>query len=280
MNSFHPVSVFVFTALMVAEILIVSNPVFTVILLIGGISVYFITSGAKNTIKTIIFCGIMILLLTAVNPIFVHRGETPLFFLNGRAITLEALIYGFFSSIRLAAGLIWCKAFSEIMTNDKIYCLTGKISPKITAMLTTAVRFIPDMIKQGQKISRYSKVSGNYKSELKRLTAVFSALVTWSIENGIYTADSMKARGFELGGRTSYSRYIFGKIDGILCGLSFVSLIITIILSGRINFEFYPKIQPSRESLSLIITSVFAVGAFVFPIIFETVTGRKRGVRT
>ncbi len=38
-------------------------------------------------------------------------------------------------------------------------------------------------------------------------------MVTWSLENAIETADSMRARGYGLPGRTSFSIYRFDSRD-------------------------------------------------------------------
>ena len=41
--------------------------------------------------------------------------------------------------------------------------------------------------------------------KLKSAVTVFSVMVTWSLENAVETADSMKSRGYGLPGRTGYS---------------------------------------------------------------------------
>lgn len=46
------------------------------------------------------FCGgiafyvSMFLLVAVTNPLFSHNGVTPLFYLNGNPVTLEAFVYG------------------------------------------------------------------------------------------------------------------------------------------------------------------------------------------
>ena len=42
---------------------------------------------------------------------------------------------------------------------------------------------------------------------------VFSIVVTWSLESGIITADSMRCRGYGLPGRTAFSIYRFDDRD-------------------------------------------------------------------
>ena len=42
---------------------------------------------------------------------------------------------------------------------------------------------------------------------------IFSIMVTWSLENAIETADSMRSRGYGLPGRTAFSIYRFDDRD-------------------------------------------------------------------
>lgn len=279
MNSFHPISVLMLFASVIIAVMMGSSPIFTGVIIIGGIMMLILTRGTHGILKELSGYLLIWLVISLMNPLFVHRGATPLFFINGRAITLEATLYGMCSSMRLVGALIWCRSFSLIMTNDKIYCLTGKLSPRITAMLTTAVRFIPDMLSQAKKIGAYTKLSGEYESEFKRLSAVFSALVTWTIESGMQTADSMTARGFELGGRTSYSRFRFTFEDSILTALSIISLAFVLMLGGRISVEFYPEILSRTEKIPLAVTSASTASSYLFPIIFSVIISRKRGRR-
>lgn len=279
MRNFHPLTVLVFFAAMITELMAASSPILSFILLAGAYLIFLRINGIRGAVKTAFGIGIIIFILSVMNLLFVHRGATPLFFINGKAVTLESAAYGVFSSVRLAAGILWCRNFSIIMTNDRIYCLTGKLSPKLTAMLTTAVRFIPDMISQAGKINAYTKISGKFNSELKRLMAVFSALVTWSIESGVHTADSMKCRGFELGGRTSYSNYTIKSEDLTLMILSIVSAILIFILSDRISLDFYPKIKNNTQIIPIAVSVISSASAFLFPIFFSIITERKRGKR-
>jgi energy-coupling factor transport system permease protein len=238
-----------------------------------------ITYEGKGLPKELAGYMIIFLIMSLMNPLFVHRGSTPLFFLNGKAITLEAFVYGVFSSLRLTAALIWCRSFSLIMTSDRVYCLTGKLSPKITAMLTMAVRFIPDMLEQGRKISVYSKASGKYSSELKRRLGVFSALITWSIESGVQTADSMKARGFELGGRTSYSRYRYSWEDYVLIALSISADTAAFLLSSYTGVEYYPELRSETKLSALAAASAASASAYIFPAAFTLIIKKRRGKR-
>ena len=71
---------------------------------------------------------------------------------------------------------------------------------------------------------------------------VFSATVSWGLENGIITADSMAARGYGEGKRSVYSRYSFKRRDVILIVISIGLLapVIAAIIKGSFDTVFYP----------------------------------------
>lgn len=282
MNNFHPISIFIFYASMIIPLTIVKNPAFSVCSVIGAIFMLFLIKKKNVSAKELFRYAAIFLIMSIINPLFVHRGSTPLLFLNGKAITLEAVIYGLNSSLQLVTALIWCVSFSIVMTSDRLFCLTGKLSPKITAMLTMAVRFIPELILQGKKINRYTLISPKFNKEtsflgkLKRILCVFSALITWIIENSICIADSMKARGFELGKRTSYSRYTFSMDDIILTSISLLCGLSAFFSCKKINMIFYPSIKAQHNIPITAFVLILQFCTYMLPIIFSSVIEYRR----
>lgn len=281
MKGFHPVTLIIFYTAMVVPLMLVNNPIFTSVSLVGALIIFLMLRSGGKVGRELSGYLIIFIIMSLVNPLFVHRGSTPLFFLNGKAITKEALLYGINSSLQLVTAVIWCRGFSVVMTSDRLFCLTGKLSPKISAMLTMAVRFIPDMLRQAGKISAYSRISGEYNMKtfvgrVKRILGIFSALVTWSIESAVQTADSMKARGFELGGRTSYSKFRFAVEDGALIILSVISCAISFVLGSRANIVFYPTVYCSGASDEALAAAAALLAAYIFPAMFSLIIGLRR----
>ena len=80
---------------------------------------------------------------------------------------------------------------------------------------------------------------------IKEGSRTFSITTTWALENSIYTADSMKARGFGTGRRTNYSNYKFQKRDYLLMGwLVILWLVVVFSLERKkVYTYYYPFIQ-------------------------------------
>jgi len=80
---------------------------------------------------------------------------------------------------------------------------------------------------------------------IKEGSRTFSITTTWALENSIYTADSMKARGFGTGRRTNYSNYKFQKRDYLLMGWLVILWLVVVFSLERekVYTYYYPFIQ-------------------------------------
>ena len=189
-------------------------------------------------------------MVAVTNPLFSHNGVTPLFFLNGNPVTLEAFIYGAAIAVTVIGVMLWCKCYGAIMTSDKFLYLFGKAIPKLSLILSMALRFIPLFKRQMKRVSRAQKAMGLYSSKsytdrIKSALRVFTAMISWSLENSIETADSMKARGYGIKGRSSFSLFRFHVNDGALLAVCAVLLCVTLAGAAlsRLDFYYYPRIS-------------------------------------
>ena len=82
------------------------------------------------------------------NFLFVHNGATALFFVGDMAFTLEALAYGAFTGVMLAAVCLWGNNAVRYVTSDKYIWLFGSILPAAGLVLSCAIRFIPMFVRR------------------------------------------------------------------------------------------------------------------------------------
>lgn len=236
----------------------VQNPVIISLSLIGGITC-FICVKKKGKLNLTLYL-FMLILITIVNPLFSHNGKTELFFINNSAITLEAIIYGAVSGGMIVSVLIWFRSFSEVMTGEKLLYVLGRFTPKASLILSSAFRYIPLFKKQQEKTKMAQTAMGLYSSEnlpdkLKSSSRVFSILTTWSFENAIDTADSMRARGYGLKGRTAFSLYKKRRSDTIFTAVNLFLSAASICFAafGNISMSFYPSIViPELKTTTLL----------------------------
>ena len=100
-----------------------------------------------------------------------------------------------------------------------------------------ALRFIPKFRAQMQTVSEAQACigrdtkNGSVFRRVGNAVKIFSIMVTWSLENAIETADSMRSRGYGLPGRTAFSIYRFDDRD------------ISGWMAGGTYFRYYPTVK-------------------------------------
>lgn len=253
-----------------------SHPVLILISLFGGVTFFIVRNGASRG-KEHIFFILLLILLAFINPIMSHKGETVLFVLAHNPVTLEAALYGVNSAAMIVSVLYWFRSFTQIMTSEKLLYITGAFSPKLSLVLSMALRAVPLFGRQTKRVNDAQKAMGLYKEDniiddIRGKTRVFSILVTWALENGIITADSMAARGYGAGRRTNMKRFRLRRSDVIFLIASLLLLTATAAASGldSLKFEFYPAIRADIPD-TLGIIGIIAYFVLVFmPIIIET----------
>ncbi len=252
-SDFHPAAVAACLLSCAGVCMFRMEPAVIAISLIGAL----VTCGAVRTggawrvhAYTAALCAGMAL----INPLVSHQGVTVLFVFNRNPVTLESFLYGVAAAGMVAAVLHWFRAFSAVMTTDKLLCLFGRLSPKMALMLSMALRYVPLFQRQAGDVRRSQTALGLYKEDdlpdrFIGGVRIFSVMTTWALENGVITADSMAARGYGTGRRSQFSIFRWTKADGALLALALLLLGVTVWgLSGH-EFTFYPAISAGTRNL-------------------------------
>ncbi len=278
----HPVPVLIYFLSVIFITMFSSEPVILAVSLVGGALFCACVQSAKQTRSDIGFYFPLFVLISVTNPLFSHDGVTPLFFMNGNPVTLEAVFYGVDIAAMMIAVLIWCKCFSVVMTTDKTLYLLGGAVPKLSLVLSVSLRYIPLMkkklrqIKDAQIAMGYYSESG-FTAKLMSSARIFSALVTWSLENAVSVGASMKARGYGAAKRTNFSLFRFTAADGAFT-VAFVLLSAAAFIGmgrGKFNFSFYPRMSDINLSFEgICFYALFAALAFI-PFITEVTEAVK-----
>ncbi len=248
----HPGIVFLYFIGILVLSMCTLNPIFLALSFLGALLLLLQISPKKGRGKRIIFYALVFLLTSFTNPLISHNGETVLFFFNGQRITLEAFYRGLGNAGLLLSSLLWCRCLTLVMTTDKVLYLFGRFHPKTALTLSRAIRLFPEAVQYGKEIYRTQRILAAPKGLLQKLRALlssFSALIGFMLENAVLTADSMRARGYGIGDRTSFSLYPFRLMDkAMFFGLA-AFLVITAVPVFRDGFYYYPTISPLPNSL-------------------------------
>jgi len=233
-------------------------------------------NGKKAARMALLFMIPMLLLTALLNPLFNHHGITILAYLpNGNPLTLESILYGIAAAVMLITVLSWFSCFNTVMTGDKLVYLFGRLIPALSLILAMALRLVPRFFSQIKLISNAQKcigrdvTNGNLLQKAKHGIKIISILITWSLENAIETADSMKSRGYGLPGRTAFSIFRFDRRDGwaVLYILICAGVVIAGASLGVYQFRYFPQVTGQWSGFGPITVFVAYFGLGAFPIL-------------
>ena len=267
----HPTVNFIFFAFVLALTMMTEHPAITGISLLAAVCFALCCVGAGRLLRQLRLIVPLMLLAALLNPLTSQLGETVLFrFPWGRVCTLEAVLYGVFAAIRLAAVLFWFVCWNSVITSDKFLYLFGGVFPSLSLTLCMGLRFVPRLLHRMREVSQAQKCLYPDRRGLRHAGRVVSVTVTWALESALDTANSMKSRGYGLRGRTAYSPYRFGSGDAI--ALAWIVLLGAAVLVGRfcgkLSFDFYPALTGGRSIWTALCAACFGLLA-AYPLISE-----------
>lgn len=268
-SKLHPTVNFTFFAFVLLLSMFVMNPICLALSLVCA----FVNAVYLNGIKTVKLCLKfilpMVLLIILINPVFNHQGVTILtYFPWDNPLTLESIVYGIASAALLSSVVLWFSVFNSVITSDKLVYLFGRIIPSLSLVLSMSLRFVPKFSAQFKNVRNAQRCIGRDISDgsavnrIKNGIRIISIMLSWSMENAIETADSMKSRGFGLKGRTAYSIYKFDRRDLIvLIIVAVLGISVSVsAISGVIDFNYYPLIKGNlTDALSLTIFFLYGI---------------------
>lgn len=267
----HPSVNFIFFAVVLLLSMMTEHPVIALLSLLSAVSFALCCVGGKRLLRQLRLIAPLMLLAAVLNPLTSKLGETVLFFFPwGSVCTLEAVLYGAFAAIRLAAVLFWFVCWNSVITSDKFLYLFGGLFPSLSLTLCMGLRFVPRLMQRMREVSQAQKCLRPDAKGLRHAGRVVSVTVTWALERALDTASSMKSRGYGLRGRTAYTPYRFGARDGI--ALAWIVLLGAGALTGRFSgwfsFAFYPTLHGAHGIPTALCAVCFGLLA-AYPLISE-----------
>lgn len=287
MNEFkryHPLVIFIYFVFAIGYSMLFMHPAYLALSFVCAFIYSVMLKGASAVKINLLYMLPLMAAAAVINLAFNHEGATILSYLpSGNPLTLESIVYGFSAALMIAGAIGWFSCFNEVMTSDKIICLFGRIVPSFSLVFSMTMRFIPQFISRIKEVSNAQKCiglgvsEGNIIKRIKRGISILSVMTTWSLENSIETADSMKSRGYGLTGRTSFSVFTFGKRDKIL--LLCITMLGIYILTGKLTGGIYFRYFPSFEYTALSAPGISFFAAYavllMLPLIIEIWEGIK-----
>lgn len=256
-GTYHPIINFTYFCLVLFFSMIFLHPIFMVISFTAAFSYSVYLNGKKAIFFNVGFVLPMMLISAMVNPLFNHSGMTILYYFRDNPITLESIVYGLATGFMFGSVIIWFSCYNAVITSDKFIYIFGKMIPAMSLVFAMILRFIPKfkahikIVSNGQKCIGRDVTNGSLVQRINHGMKILSIMITWALENGIDTADSMRARGYGLPGRTSFSLFRFDSRDRRMAALALplLGLIILAAMTGQSTTQFFPTLKISETSL-------------------------------
>lgn len=276
---YHPIVLFLYFAILLGFSMFCMHPAVLLFSLGGSICYYGQLKGRKNLSNLLKRVLPLLLITIVINPSFNHAGATILCYLpSGNPLTLESIAYGIAAGLMLMDILIWFACLHEVITSDKIMYLFGRVIPSLSLLLSMTLRFVPEFrkrfeqVKEAQEMMGRDVANGPLFQRIRNAIGCFSIVVTWSLENAIDTADSMKARGYGSGKRTAYTLYRLEERDKDM-----ILLLCCILLllgsggaNGKLFWRYFPDIRGKiTDPFTIFFLLTFLLLVFLPAIIHE-----------
>lgn len=227
---------------------VIQHPVYLLAGILGA-GLYSLLLDKRKGRKMLLGLVPMVLILTAVNPLFNTAGKTLLFRVFGRPYTLEALLYGGAIGGIFAVMLLWFQCYQAVLTSDKFTCLFGNLIPALSMVLVMVLRLVPNFTRKAKQIAAARRCIGkgsgsNTREKLGEGMTVLSALTDWTLEGSIVNGDSMQSRGYGAVKRTSFQIYTVTVRDKVLLGLigALLAAVIYTAAKGGMTAAFTPEL--------------------------------------
>lgn len=265
-SKLHPTVQLLFFTESLVLIMSINSPFFSAGALICALLYSFKLKG-RAAFKTFGFSAAVTAVIGVFNMLFAHYGETVLFTVKSTDFTFESLFYGINQGLIVSATLIWFDAFSRVVDSERVVYLF-RFAPRTALLFSIVLGFIPRFSKKAEDIrnAKTALCGGEEKKDIKSRFKSgidnLSALISYSLESSIITADSMQARGYNPKSAVT-SRFKYTGEDVALLAISAVTFGVTLAakIGGKILFVFEP----------VIINEKFSICAFICFIVLQLI---------
>jgi energy-coupling factor transport system permease protein len=282
-SQFHPFVTFIYYVGALSLVMLFLHPIYLLVALVVIFAIHFHQDRGRSLQRWLFFMITSGLLILLLNPLFNQRGRHILFELFNHRFTLEAVTYAGMTALSIIAVIALFVSYNEVMTPNKLLFLFSKILPQFAILLMLTLRFIPLMRRRLEEISAIQMSKGltvrqgKWRERIKSSLLYVQVLLTFSLEEAIQTADSMMARGYGKGQRSTYEYFQFSKTD--VTALIYLFFFLGITMYGRFTEFGLLTIYPIMESMKLefldALFLVFYLLYLTFPL-FVDIGGRLR----
>lgn len=202
-----------------------------------------------------VLTGVVLIAAFAVllNFVSAHLGATVLFALPdqipalGGPYTLEALAFGATGGLTIAAAILAAAPFSLLLASHEVMDALPAALSRTGAAIAASLNLVPAVAASFVQVTEAQRLRGWRPRGPRSWSEIVVPVVLTSVEGSIQLAESMEARGFGSGPRTSVKPGRLQRSDWLLIAASGAALAIFLAsqaLGWAAPWYAYPTLTP------------------------------------
>ena len=243
-------------------VLFTTNPAYKAMVLAAAIASLAASAGWGRIRGLLITVALIGGVAMALNFVSAHLGTTVLFSLPiqvpalGGPYTLEALATGASGGLTIAAAIFAAAPFSLMLPAHEVMDALPASLSRTGAAIAASINLVPSVSQSFVQVSEAQRLRGWRPRGPRSWAEVVVPVVLTSVEGSIQLAESMEARGFGSGPRTSLRPAALRPSDWILIAAS-ATAVLTFVLAHFAGWESdwfpYPTLSaPAVDLRSLL----------------------------
>lgn len=182
-------------------------------------------------------------------------------------VTLEELVGGALSGIRIAAVILLSAAVLGAVDPDRLQALAGRLAPRSALVCGLAARLAPSLQRDARSITEAARLrgaplaAGGHLARARAAGPLLVPLLGSSLERALDSAEAMAARAYGSGRRTRRPEPPAPRSDRVLVALA-AAVAVTgaaALVTGALAFDPYPRLPPLATPAAVLAGVVLTV---------------------
>ena len=242
-------------------VLSTTNPVYKAAVLVAALAALATGVGLRRMRAVLTGVALVGVFAVVLNFVSAHLGATVLFALPdqipalGGPYTLEALAFGATGGLTVAAAILAAAPFSLLLASHEVMDALPSALSRTGAAIAASLNLVPAVASSFVQVTEAQRLRGWRPRGPRSWSEIVIPVVLTSVEGSIQLAESMEARGFGSGQRTSVRPRRMQRGDWLIAGTSGAALAIFFIsqsVGWAVPWYAYPTLSaPSIDARPL-----------------------------
>lgn len=219
------------TAACLFIVLFTTNPAYKALILAAALLSLAAGVGFARIRPLLIGVSLIAAFAVLLNFVSAHLGATVLFSVPasipglGGPYTLEAFAYGASGGATIAAAILAAAPFSLMLKSHEVMDALPAVLSRTGTAVAASLNLVPSVASSFAQVTEAQRLRGWRARGPRSWSEVVVPVVLTSVEGSIQLAESMEARGFGSGPRTSMKTTALDSRDQVLIAASAIAVV-------------------------------------------------------